>query len=92
MLVLVDKSSIFRLFGVDTFFDLESTLYSMSPSLVEYHLTSFLDSENLNYFNKKNIETSFYIGGFSLYLDYNKDIFLEENSTKEDTIERLSLW
>ncbi|AXK48873.1 hypothetical protein CRU87_02175 [Aliarcobacter trophiarum LMG 25534] len=91
MLVLVDKNSILNLFGVDTFGDLESILDTMSPSLVEYHLSNFLNSEDLGYFNKKDIENSFYIGDYSLYLDYNKNIFLETNELKEDT-QTLSLW
>lgn len=91
MLVLVDKSSILNFFGVDNFCGLEGVLDTMSPSLAEYYLSSFLNSEDLSYFNKKDVETSLDIGDYILYLDYNKNIFLETNDIKEDT-QTLSLW
>ena len=53
MFIAVDKNSILNLFKVDTFSELESVLELMSPSLVEYHLMSFLNGENTSYFDKK---------------------------------------
>ena len=49
---------------MDTFYGLEKVLDNMSPSLVEYHLSNFLDSDNSSYFDKKNIETTFNIGDY----------------------------
>ena len=56
MFIAVDKNSILNLFKVDTFSELESVLELMSPSLVEYHLMSFLNGENTSYFDKKDVE------------------------------------
>ena len=81
MFIAVDKNSILNLFKVDTFSELESVLELMSPSLVEYHLMSFLNGENTSYFDKKDVETSLYFGEYSLYIDYNKNIFIELNKT-----------
>ena len=67
MFIAVDKNSILNLFKVDTFSELESVLELMSPSLVEYHLMSFLNGENTSYFDKKDVETSLYFGEYSLY-------------------------
>ena len=53
MFVNIDKNIILNIFGVDTFYGLEKVLDSMSPSLVEYHLSNFLDSDNSSYFDKK---------------------------------------
>ena len=54
MFVNIDKNIILNIFGVDTFYGLEKVLDNMSPSLVEYHLSNFLDSDNSSYFDKKN--------------------------------------
>ncbi len=53
MFVNIDKNIILNIFGVDTFYGLEKVLDNMSPSLVEYHLSNFLDSDNSSYFDKK---------------------------------------
>ncbi len=55
MFVNIDKNIILNIFGVDTFYGLEKVLDNMSPSLVEYHLSNFLDSDNSSYFDKKKI-------------------------------------
>lgn len=91
MLVSIDKNTIFNLFGADTFNNLETIFDNMSPSLVEYHLADFCNSDNLSYFNKKDVENSFHFGDYGLYIDYNKNMFLEINETKQDDT-TLSLW
>ena len=91
MFIAVDKNSILNLFKVDTFSELESVLDSMSPSLVEYHLSNFLDSDNSSYFDKKNIETTFNIGDYNLHIDYNDNIFIELNKTEENS-QTLTFW
>ena len=91
MFIAVDKNSILNLFGVDTFSGLESALELMSPSLVEYHLSNFLDSDNSSYFDKKNIETTFNIGDYNLHIDYNDNIFIELNKTEENS-QTLTFW
>ena len=91
MFIAVDKNSILNLFKVDTFSELESVLELMSPSLVEYHLSNFLDSDNSSYFDKKNIETTFNIGDYNLHIDYNKNLFIEVNEAQKDE-QTLSFW
>ncbi len=91
MFISVDKNIILNLFGVDTFYGLESVLDTMSPSLVEYHLSNFLDSDNSSYFDKKNIETTFNIGDYNLHIDYNKNLFIEVNEAQKDE-QTLSFW
>ena len=91
MFIAVDKNSILNLFKVDTFSELESVLELMSPSLVEYHLMSFLNGGNTSYFDKKDVETSLYFGEYSLYIDYNKNIFIELNKTEENS-QTLTFW
>ena len=91
MFIAVDKNSILNLFKVDTFSELESVLELMSPSLVEYHLMSFLNGENTSYFDKKNIETTFNIGDYNLHIDYNDNVFIELNKTEENS-QTLSFW
>ena len=85
------KNIILNIFGVDTFYGLEKVLDNMSPSLVEYHLSNFLDSDNSSYFDKKNIETTFNIGDYNLHIDYNDNIFIELNKTEENS-QTLTFW
>lgn len=92
MIMSIDKNYLFSLFGVDNFYSLETTIDSMAPSLVEYHLSSFCDgSSQTVYFNKKDIEKSLLTGDYTLYLDYDENIYLELfESNLNDTTE--SLW
>ena len=57
----------------------------MSPSLVEYHLSNFLDSDNSSYFDKKILKLLFNIGDYNLHIDYNDNIFIELNKTEENS-------
>ncbi|MCT7530981.1 hypothetical protein [Aliarcobacter cryaerophilus] len=91
MFVNIDKNIILNIFGVDTFYGLEKVLDNMSPSLVEYHLSNFLDSDSSSYFDKKNIETTFNIGDYNLHIDYNDNIFIELNKTEENS-QTLTFW
>lgn len=78
------------MFGVSDFKLLESALDTMAPSLVEYYLSSFINDDEL-YFNKRDIEESISIGDYNLYIDYSKNIYLEINSTDQETITQ-SFW
>ena len=91
MFVNIDKNIILNIFGVDTFYGLEKVLDNMSPSLVEYHLSNFLDSDNSSYFDKKDIETTFNVGVYNLHIDYNKNLFIEVNEAQKDE-QTLSFW
>ncbi len=93
MILLLNKNSLFSTFGVDNFNSLDNVINSMSPSMVEYYLSD-LSNENDNiYLNRKNIQNSICIGEYSLYLDYDEDIYLEiEENTLLDDFETQSLW
>jgi len=92
MIFFVDKSSILNLFGVENFNSLESTIDSMPPSLVEYYLSNFCsNSDDIAYFNKKDIENSIFIGEYNIYLDYNENMYLEATQLNLDNATK-SLW
>ena len=89
MITQVNKDSLFNIFGVKNFELLHSAIDNMAPSLVEYYLSS-LSSDDELYFNKRDIEESIFIGDYSLYIDYSKNIYLELNSTTEEITQ--SFW
>ncbi|AXX89785.1 hypothetical protein CKA55_11095 [Arcobacter suis] len=89
MITQVNKDSLFNIFGVKNFELLHSAIDNMAPSLVEYYLSSLTSDDEL-YFNKRDIEESIFIGDYSLYIDYSKNIYLELNSTTEEITQ--SFW
>ncbi|MFA6742012.1 MAG: hypothetical protein WCR78_11065 [Arcobacteraceae bacterium] len=89
MITQVDKDSLFNTFGVKNFELLHSAIDNMAPSLVEYYLSSFRSDDEL-YFNKRDIEETISIGDYNLYIDYNKYIYLELNSTTKESTQ--SFW
>ena len=92
MTILLDKYNLFSTFNVENFDQLESSFDTISPSMAEYYLSDLASITTLdNYLNKSNIQKSLFIDSYSLYLDYNDDIYLE--IIKKDNIEdTLSLW
>ncbi len=65
----------------------------MAPSMVEYYLSDLASSsqESNTYINKTNIQQTLSLDEYSLYMDYNEDIFLEfTEDQSEYTTE--SLW
>lgn len=90
MITLVNKDSLYNLFGAVNFQSLEELVEGMAPSLVEYHLSSLCEYSDEIYFNKRDVESRFSIGDYSLYIDYSENIYLEfEESSFEDSS---SLW
>ena len=77
MITLVNKDSLYNIFGVQDFDLLEGAIDNMAPSIVEYYLSSFCDSSDEMYFNKRDVEESISIGDYNLYIDYSKNIYLE---------------
>lgn len=93
MIVQLDKNSLFSIFAVESFELLENSLSSLAPSMVEYYLSDLGSSSMDNiYLNKRNIQQSINVGEYSLYLDYNSDIFLEINVNENCEYETGSLW
>jgi hypothetical protein len=84
MITLVNKDSLYSVFGVKTFNLLEGAIDTMAPSLVEYYLSSLCEYADESYFNKKDVEESVSIGEYNLYIDYDQNIYLEVNSTNDN--------
>lgn len=89
MITQINKDSLYNIFGVDSFQLLESAIDNMAPSMVEYYLSSFTSSNDL-YFNKRDIEESFSVGDYNLYIDYSENIYLELNNTTDELTQ--SFW
>ena len=89
MITQINKDSLYHMFGVGNFDLLEGAIENMAPSLVEYYLSS-LTSDDDAYFNKRDIEETISIGDYNLYIDYSENIYLEQNSTNEDSTQ--SFW
>jgi len=97
MITLLNKEILYNTFGVNDFNALGDSINNMAPSMVEYYLSDLCDYSNINdaengfYLNKRNIENSIFIGEYSIYIDYNEDIFLEIEISVDD-YETASLW
>jgi hypothetical protein len=89
--ILLNKYNLFSIFNVENFDQLESSFDTIPPSITEYYLSSLDSIATLNnYLNKSNIQKSLFIDSYSLYLDYNDNIYLEIIK-KDDNKETLSL-
>ena len=84
MITLINKDSLYNIFGVQDFDLLEGAIDNMAPSLVEYYLSSFCDSSDEMYFNKRDVEESISIGDYNLYIDYSENVYLEFNSSDDN--------
>ncbi len=92
MILLLNKNSLYSTFGVDSFDLLDQSINSMAPSMVEYYLSDLSSGNDDAYLNKRNIQNSISIGDYSIYLDYDDEIYLEIEDTQSDDIETASLW
>ena len=91
MITLLNKSSLYTTFGVDDFFQLENSISTMAPSMVEYYLSDLCDYNDESYLNKRNIEKSIILDEYSLYFDYDENIYLEMSDDQNES-ETGSLW
>lgn len=65
----------------------------MAPSMVEYYLSDLSNGNDDAYLNKRNIQDTINIGEYSLYLDYDEEVYLEiEDTLSADDYETGSLW
>ena len=92
MITLLDKTSLYNTFGVNSFNSIEEAMNKMAPSMVEYYLTDLSKYSEDIYLNKRDIENSLYIGDYSLYIDYNDNIYLEFNNNSFSTSQSSSFW
>lgn len=91
MVLLLNKTSLYTTFGVNTFDSLDNAINSMAPSMVEYYLSDLSNGNEDAYLNKRNIQNSLCIGEYSLYIDYDEEVYLEIEDVVED-FETGSLW
>jgi len=91
MILLLNKSSLYSVFAVDNFQNLDEVINNMSPSMVEYYLSGLSNGVDGVYLNKKNIQNSIHAEEYSLHIDYNDEIYLEIKERNED-LETHSLW
>ncbi len=94
MIVSLNKSLLFSTFGVDDFDNLEQVIGSMAPSMVEYYLSDLSNSNDDTYLNKRNVQETISVGDYSLYLDYDDEVYLEisDDNSVVDDYETPSLW
>lgn len=91
MLILLNKTSLYNTFGVNTFDELESSINTMAPSMVDYYLSDLCSYNEETYLNKRNIEKSIVIDDYSIYYDYDENIYLEMSEEINEN-ETASLW
>lgn len=92
MILLLNKNSLYSTFGVDSFDLLDQSINNMAPSMVEYYLSDLSNGNDDAYLNKRNIQHSISVGEYSIYLDYDEEIYLEIEDSTADDYETGSLW
>lgn len=92
MTILLNKNSLYNTFGIEDFNCLEDAVNNMAPSMVEYYLSDLSQYSEDTYLNKSQIESSVYIGDYSLYKDYSDNIYLELDNTNTNQYETASFW
>ena len=92
MLLLLNKNSLYSTFGVSDFSSLDENIHSMAPSMVEYYLSDLSNGNEDTYLNRRNIQNTINIGDYSIYLDYDEEVYLEIENIAEDDYETTSLW
>lgn len=92
MITLLNKLSLYNTFGVDNFNSIEGAINNMAPSMVEYYLSDLSEDSEDIYLNKREIENSLFIGDYSLYIDYNDNIYLELDNNQTTNYETASFW
>ncbi|WP_419769774.1 MAG: hypothetical protein ACNI3C_10615 [Candidatus Marinarcus sp.] len=91
MITKLNKTLLFSTFNVENFSSLEDAINGMAPSMVEYYLSDMSTSCDDLYLNKKEVENFITVGEYTLYTDYNEDIYLEIE-VSYDEFETGSLW
>ena len=93
MTILLDKNLLYTTFNISSFYELESSIQNIAPSMVEYYLHKLSQEllSNVTYINRSNIQNTIYIDTYTLHYDYNDDIYIEFQE-KEDDYETQSLW
>jgi hypothetical protein len=86
-----DEKTIYKVFDINEFKQLDLALHNMAPSLCEYYLDDLITNLSpYETFNRSNIQDCVYMDVYTIYLDYNDKIFIEFK--KNDDYETNSLW
>jgi len=92
LIYLDNNQNIYSIFNITAFNQLNNAVFNISPSMCEYYINDLLQSLNTNtVFNKSNIQDSVNLDSYTIYLDYDENIYIEENSS-ENEYETQSLW
>lgn len=91
MIALINKDSLYNIFGIKAFQSLEGAVDSMAPSLVEYHLSNLVNYADDTYLNKRDVEEKISVGDYNLYIDYSENIYLELPESDMDEMTQ-TLW
>lgn len=91
MTYLVDQGRLLSNFSVTEFDSLQEVVLSIAPSMCEYYLNDLIQfCDSSVYLNKNNIQQTINVDSYSIYLDYDSQIYIE--STNSDDLETQSLW
>jgi DNA-binding transcriptional ArsR family regulator len=92
---LLDKTNLYISFGVciGDFTKLSSTIDMMSPSVVEYHLSSMIVNYD-EYGNDINFNEYIQVGDYTIYQSITGDLYLKniKKESSEDMYETGSLF
>jgi len=92
LIIKLDKSLVYSTFNVDMFEQIEISIQTMAPSMIEYYLSDLAsNSEESSYINKSDIQNTIYLDEYMLYVDYSDNIYLEFTE-KNDDYETESFW
>ena len=92
MIFLIDKDMLYTTFSINDFNKIEGATNSMAPSMVEYYLNDLINYAQDTYLNKSQVQCSVFIGDYSLYIDYNDNIYLELDNEALNASEASSFW
>lgn len=93
MIIKLEKNLVYSTFDVTLFEQIELSIQTMAPSMIEYYLSDLASgcSDGLFYMNKSEIQNTVYLDQYKLHLDYSDNIYLEFTE-KNDDYDTESLW
>ncbi len=93
MITILNNHSLYNIFGVEKFNNLDRAINTMAPSMVEYYLKDLCSENDDNiYLNKRDVEQTLSIGEYTLYIDYSDNIYLEQENDNTNNQETSSFW
>ena len=92
MIYLDEQNKLLNLFNINKFNQLNNAIFNIAPSIIDYNLSNLIDTLELNItFNKSQTQDMINIDKYTIYCDYNDNIFIEYDNYQED-YETQSLW